>query len=113
VRKRLFIYRKVTGYQRGTGYNVATTHVIDSLGSGPCTYAHRHAPATEHERQCLIAFDDLLWLRDFRTPHKHAVCAMPIPPDVLELFVTRGLVERQASWVRLTASGMRALEHLK
>jgi hypothetical protein len=86
---------------------------MDSPGFG-ATHEDQHAFGNDRiEQHRLIAFDDLLWLREFRTPHKQAVCAMPIPPDVLELFVTRGLVERSASWVRLTGTGMRALENLK
>ena len=93
---------------------MTTSDLVDYLASRPCTHTDRYAFATEHsEPQCLIAFDDLLWLREFRTPHKHALGAMSIPPDVLELFVSRRLVEREASWVRLTANGKRALEHLK
>lgn len=87
---------------------------MDFPASGACTHEHQHAFGNDRiEQHRLIAFDDLLWLREFRSQHKHAVYAMPIPPDVLELFVTRRLVERQASWVRLTATGIRALEHLK
>lgn len=74
--------------------------------------AGRHGFENDYKEHCLIALDDLLWLRELRTPQKNAVRAKRIPRCVLELFVARGLVERQVSSLRLTPNGERALKQL-
>ena len=63
-------------------------------------------------RQCLIAFDDLLWLLEFEGPRKIAAQAMSIPRRVLDLFMAADLVERGRVSLRLTTKGVRALERL-
>jgi hypothetical protein len=64
------------------------------------------------DQRGLIAFDDLLWLRELRIEQDCAVSASPIPDGVLELFVTRGLVERTVGALRLTPSGVRVVQNL-
>jgi hypothetical protein len=73
----------------------------------------RHASANEDTGQRgPIALDDLLWLHELRIEQNSAVGASRIPNRVLELFVTRGLVEREAAALRLTSKGLRAVQNL-
>jgi hypothetical protein len=83
------------------------------FASSSGTRSDRHASGNEDTGQRgPIAFDDLLWLRELRIEQNSAVGVNGIPNRVLELLVTRGLVERTVAALRLTPKGLRAVQNL-
>ena len=79
----------------------------------PRARTSRHAFGYDDSRpHSLIPLDDLLWLRELGTSKKGAIRAKGIPSRVLDLFLSRGLIERQVTSLRLTSKGARALEQL-